>query len=110
MVEELLAELASSGWTISWAFQYAPDEWRMSIIRCADVGAEQGTYTTHCAIASTFAGALEDCLANRNEAEFVAEQRSLGLIDKTKPLSLDKLDLKKLGLVSRTPVKIERRI
>lgn len=110
MLEELLAELASSGWTISWAFQYAPNEWRMSICREADVGAEQGTYVTHCAIASTFAGALEDCLANRNEAEFVAEQRSLGLIDKTKPLSFDKLDLKKLGLVSRTPVKIERRI
>lgn len=108
MIEELLAELASSGWTISWAFQYAPDEWRMSIIRCADVGAEQGTYVTHCAIASTFAGALEDCLANRNEAEWVAEQHSLGIIDKSKPST--KLDLKALGLVSRPTTKIERRI
>lgn len=110
MLDELLAELASSGWTISWAFQYAPDEWRMSIIRYADVGAEQGTYVSHCAIASTFADALEDCLANRNEAEFVAEQQSLGLIDKSKPLSLDKLDLKKLGLVTRKQPKVERRI
>lgn len=110
MLDELLAELASSGWTISWAFQYAPSEWRMTIIRYADVGAEQGTYTTHCAIASTFASALEDCLANRAEAEFVAEQRSLGIINKTKPLSPNKIDLKKLGLVSRTHVKIERRI
>lgn len=110
MLEELLAELASSGWTISWAFQFAPDHWRMSIIRQTDVGAEQGTYTTHCAIAPTFAGALEDCLANRNEAEFIAEQRSLGLIDKSKPLSLDKLDLKKLGLVTRKQSKVERRI
>ena len=110
MIEELLAELVSSGWTISWAFQYAPDEWRMSIIRCADVGAEQGTYVSHCANASTFANALEDCLANRAEAEFVAEQRSLGIINKTKPLSPNKLDLKKLGLVSQTHVKIERRI
>lgn len=108
MIDDLLAELASSGWTISWAFQFAPDHWRMSIIRQADVGAEQGTYISHCAFASTFAGALEDCLANRAEAEWIAEQKSLGVIDKTKPST--KLDLASLGLIKKPTAKIERRI
>lgn len=70
MIEDLLTELSATGWTISWAFQYAPSEWRMSIIREEDIGAQQGSYTTACAFAPTFAEALEECLSKRAEAEF----------------------------------------
>lgn len=70
MIEDLLSELSATGWTISWAFQYAPSEWRMSIIREEDVGTQQGSYTAACAFAPTFAEALEECLSKRAEAEF----------------------------------------
>lgn len=105
MIDDLLADLASSGWTISWAFQYAPSEWRMSIIREADVGAEQGTYISHCAFAPSFESVLEDCLAKRNDAEFTPTESPTWSIDTTPE---PKLDLSLLGL--RPKVKIERRI
>lgn len=70
MIEDLLIDLAESDWTISWAFQYSPGEWRMSIIREEDIGAEQGSYLAHCAFAPTFAEALEDCLSKRAEAQW----------------------------------------
>lgn len=70
MIEDLLNDLSSLGWTISWAFQYAPSEWRMSIIREEDLGSEQGSYISHCAFAPTFAEALEDCMSKMAEAEF----------------------------------------
>lgn len=105
-LQEILDDLTASGWTISWAFQYAPNEWRMSIIREADVGAEQGTYTTHCAFASSFQSALEDCLAKRNDALFEPNVESIGTIDNT-PIPT-RLDLSALGL--RKTIKVERRI
>lgn len=104
ILSDLLAELTTSGWTISWAFQYAPDEWRMTIIREADVGAEQGTYTSHCAIAPTFHSALEDCLTKRNDATFEPTPATNGIIDKSKPKSF----LDAIGL--QTKPKVERRI
>jgi hypothetical protein len=70
LIEDLLTELADTGWTISWAFQYGPSEWRMSIIREEDIGSEQGSYLSSCAFAPSFAEALEDCLSRRAEAEF----------------------------------------
>lgn len=75
MIESLLTELADTGWTISWAFQYGPGEWRMSIIREEDIGGEQGSYLSACAFAPTFAEALEDCLSKRAEAEWEPSQK-----------------------------------
>lgn len=54
-IESLLTDLESSGWTVSWAFQFAPGHWRVSILR------EDGEANIfrHCADAPTFALALE---------------------------------------------------
>ena len=102
MIESLLSELASLGWTISWAFQYAPAEWRMSIIREEDIGGEQGTYLSVCAFAPTFAEALEDCLANRADAKWEPLPKPEAKIEA-------KIDLRSLGLARPQP-KIVRRI
>lgn len=102
MIEDLLSELSSLGWTISWAFQYAPSEWRMSIIREEDVGAAQGSYISSCAFAPTFAEALEDCLSKRADAKWEAAPKSLAQAE-------PKLDLQSLGL-GRPKPRIERRI
>jgi hypothetical protein len=72
MIEDLLTELSDTGWTISWAFQYGPSEWRMSIIHEEDIGGEQGSYLSTCAFAPSFIEALEDCLSKRAEAEWEA--------------------------------------
>lgn len=99
MIESLLAELSDTGWTISWAFQYAPSEWRMSIIREEDVGAVQGSYLSACAFAPSFAEALEDCLSKRAEAEFLpAPDQSFA--NEPRPTSL----IAALGLRS-TPIR-----
>lgn len=54
-IESLFAEIESAGWTVSWAFQFQPGHWRVSILR------EDGAANTfrHCADAPTFALALE---------------------------------------------------
>lgn len=46
----------------------------MSIIREEDIGAELGSYISHCAFAPTFAEALEDCLSKRAEAQWEPSQ------------------------------------
>lgn len=101
MIESLLEELSSSGWTISWAFQYAPSEWRMSIIREEDVGGEQGTYISSCAFAPTFAEALEDCLSNRAEAEWEAAYKQTWTQAPKPTGSL----IEALGLRNATPIR-----
>ncbi len=74
MIEDLLSELDTLGWTISWAYQFSLGHWRMSIIRHEDVGEDQGTYLTHCVDAPTFAEALEDCMSKMAEAEWEPKQ------------------------------------
>lgn len=74
MLESLLQDLADTGWTVSWAFQYSPGEWRMSIIREEDIGAERGSYLSCCAFAPTFSEALENCLSKRAEAQWEPSQ------------------------------------
>ena len=81
MIESLLADLVLSGWTISWAFQFAPDHWRVSIIRRCDIGEPQGTYISHCADAPTFGEALENAILNRNDATFYPSNPTLWSID-----------------------------
>lgn len=73
MIEDLLSDLALSGWTISWAFQFAPDHWRVSIIHFSDVGEPQGTYISHCADGPDFASALEDAILRRNDCDFIPD-------------------------------------
>lgn len=77
-LEFLLTELADAGWTISWAFQFSPNEWRLSIIHEEDISAEQGTYISSCASAPTFREALEDAMSRMHEAEY-EEGRKSGL-------------------------------
>jgi hypothetical protein len=106
MIEDLLTELSASGWTISWAFQFAPDHWRVSIIHHSDIGESSGTYTSFCADAPTFAEALEDAILRRNEAEFTpTPMPEYTLESTTRPTNL----LTALGLHIRLP-KIDRRI
>lgn len=74
MIEDLLTDLSASGWTISMAFQYAPDEWRCTIIKTEELanGYDQPDYhVAYCAFAPTFAEALEDAMSKRSEAEFI---------------------------------------
>lgn len=70
-MDEVLAELTSLGWTISWAFQFEPNHWRVSLCKQSDIGEPQGTYISHCADAPSLAEAIEDALCRRNDAEFV---------------------------------------
>ncbi len=72
MIEDLLTELSASGWTISWAYQYAPNEWRVSIVHELEWNSrdQPDYYHAHCAFAPTFAEALEDAMSKRAEAEF----------------------------------------
>lgn len=95
MIESLLAELSDSGWTISWAFQFAPNQWRLSIIREEDVGEAQGTYTSSCADAPSFAEALEDAMSRMNEAEFKAAVKQGYFEEKPKGSLLSQLGLLK---------------
>lgn len=95
MIESLLSELSASGWTISWAFQFAPSEWRLSIIHEEDVGAMQGTYISSCASAPTFAEALEDAMSKMNEAEFESAVKQGYAAEKSKGSLLEVLGLKK---------------
>lgn len=69
-LNEILAELTALGWTISWAFQFEPNHWRVSLCKQSDIGEPQGTYINHCADAPTLAEAIEDALCRRNDAEF----------------------------------------
>lgn len=105
MIEDLLNDLASSGWTISWAFQFAPDHWRVSIIHHSDIGEPSGTYLSHCADAPTFHDALEDAMCRRNDAIFTPTTEPTGIIEKPPTLS----DLLK-ALPSHKPRPIDRRI
>ncbi len=73
MIEDLLSDLAASGWKLSWAFQFSPNHWRVTITR-DDYwnGCDQPAYHySDCADAPSFAEALEDAMAKRNEAIFV---------------------------------------
>lgn len=73
MIEDLLADLAASGWKLSWAFQFAPNHWRVCITHEHYWnGYDQPDYHyTDCADAPSFAEALEDAMAKRNDAIFV---------------------------------------
>lgn len=106
MIEDLLSELADSGWTISWAFQYAQDEWRVSIIKTEDWnGYDQPDYrVAHCAFAPTFAEALEDAMCKRNDAEFVEGSKIAYALEPTKSL----IDV--LGLAPKPTQPILRRL
>lgn len=102
MIEDLLTELADIGWTVSWAFQFEPNHWRVSIMHQVS----DKIAFSHCADAPTFAEALEDAMSKISEATYelavptgyVLEQ------DKTAPVNL----LLALGLAK--PVKILRRM
>jgi len=102
VIEDLLDELADIGWTVSWAFQFEPDHWRVSILKQVS----DRVYFSHCADAPTFAEALEDAMSKISDATYelavptgyVLEQ------DKTQPINL----LLALGLAK--PVKILRRM
>lgn len=94
-LESLLSELSASGWTISWAFQFAPSEWRLSIIHEEDIGEAQGTYISSCASAPTFAEALEDAMSKMNEAEFESAVKQGYVAEKPKGSLLEALGLKK---------------
>jgi hypothetical protein len=105
MIETLLNDLANSGWTISWAFQFAPDHWRVSIIQYTDVGETSGHYISFCADAPTFAEALEDAILRRNDNSLWEPTPETTWTPDTTPRNL----LEALGL-RPAPVKIERRL
>lgn len=73
MIESLLTDLAASGWKLSWAFQFAPDHWRVSIIYVLEWNGydQPDIYHSHCADAPSLAEAIEDAMSKRAEAEFV---------------------------------------
>lgn len=106
MIEDLLTELADIGWTVSWAFQFEPDHWRVSICQLGEWnGYDQPDYRiSHCADAPTFAEALEDAMAHRNDAVWQAGQK----ISTTSEPDAPTFTLASLGLAK--PVKILRRM
>lgn len=73
MIEDLLTELSSTGWRLSWAFQFADGHWRASIIYVLEWNGydQPDLYHAHCADAPSLAEAIEDAMSKRAEAEFV---------------------------------------
>jgi hypothetical protein len=106
VIEDLLIELSNDGWSVSWAFQFAPDHWRVSIIHHSDIGEPSGTYVSFCADAPTFAEALEDAILRRNDNPLCVPSADPTWIPET-PTSTNLLTA--LGLHIRQP-KIDRRI
>lgn len=97
MIESLLSELSALGWTISWAFQFEQDHWRVSLIHYEDIGTDQQTYTAHCADAPTLASAIEDAISKIAEAEVSIVAQPNSLVEPRQP----KIDLASaLGLRS----------
>src|SRR5688572_14773893 len=83
MLEDLLSEISSAGWTVSWAFQFSPNHWRVSLCRSSS----DGTEFLHCADAPTFALALETAYSN-GEHLFEAKSAPTSSIDKKPEASL----------------------
>jgi hypothetical protein len=102
VIEDLLSDLAADGWTISWAFQFAPDHWRVSIIKHIDTK----IYFTHCADAPSFKDALEDAMCKRNDAEWQLEQPTTCANTPSTKIDL----ISALGIRPAASPKIDRRI
>ena len=101
MIDALLLELASAGWTVSWAFQFEPGHWRVSIIHYID----DKVHLSSCADAPSFAEALEDAMSRMAEAEIEdIERPSYSLT----PAAKGGL-LAALGLTSTSNLPITRR-
>ena len=96
-LESLLDEIADAGWTVSWAFQFEPSHWRVSLINL------EGNELKACADAPTFSEALENAFAAM--VEKIAPQETMGSIDSSPEPSL----VQKLGLLSK-PEPIKRRV
>lgn len=104
MIEDLLNDLSTLGWTVSWAYQFEQGHWRVSIITTTDIGEAPGTFISHCADATTFAEALEDAMSKRAEATFEPQTTQGFSIERSQGLSL----VAALGL--RFPINIKRRV
>jgi hypothetical protein len=100
MIEDLLDELSSIGWTVSWAFQFEAGHWRVSILKQID----ERVYFSHCADAPTFAEALEDAMSKISDADYELTTSVTFTQNKSQPVNL----LLALGLAK--PVKILRRM
>ena len=102
MIEDLLTELADCGWTLSWAFQFEPSHWRVSIMKQLDTK----IYFSHCADAPSFAEALEDAMSKISEAQEELVVPTTYTIEnpKSAPLNL----MQTLGL-ARPSARIARR-
>lgn len=97
MLEDLLAELDEIGWTVSWAFQFQPNHWRVSILKQID----EKVYYAHCADAPTFAEALEDAISKIGDAQVeLITQVTISAEPKTAPFNL----LKAIGLAKQPPI------
>lgn len=83
-LEDLLAEIEEAGWTLSWAYQYAPDQWRASLINASE------TELKACAYAPTFREALENAWAAAIEA-LEASEVSFSIDDTKSTRALDAL-------------------
>lgn len=102
MVEDLLAELAEVGWTLSWAFQFEAGHWRVSILKQVD----EKVYFSHCADAPSFGEALEDAMSKISEASYeLAVPVSFKMEPKTAPYNL----LQAIGLAARVSAPVKRR-
>lgn len=73
MLEDLLHELSSSGWQLSWAFQFSSGHWRASIIHVLEWNGydQPDIYHAHCADAPSLYEAIEDAMSKREDAEFI---------------------------------------
>lgn len=104
LIESLLEELSSSGWHLSWAFQFAEGHWRVSIIHVLECNGydQPDLYHVHCADAPSLAEAIEDAMSKRAEAEFVEGNKQRYSLE-PKPEKVDLVST--LGLRNATPIR-----
>lgn len=77
LIEDLLLDLAESGWRVSYAYQHPDGQWRVSLSNMVEWNGYDQPSMLICvgADAQTFTEALEDAMSKRSEAELVESSK-----------------------------------
>lgn len=94
MIDELVADIAESGWLFNNCYQVDADLWRVNLRRPDG----KGDWFTDWATGGTFAEALAECMEKLATAEFT-EERPIGYSKEVAKAAQPKVDLlQALGL------------
>ena len=94
MLDELLADIAGSGWLLNNCYQIDATLWRVNLRRPID----GGDYFSDWAEGETFTDALEACMSKLSKAEFVEAHIQAYGVEPAKPKLRPQSLLQSLGL------------